>query len=236
MNYLNEDRKNALAAAYVLGTLHGGARLRFSRLLMQSALLRSALWRWEAHLNTLGASLAPQTPSPEVWQTIQRRLNFIASSQVPLPEPTPVVSLPERSAPIWQWLTGLATAAALVLAVVLFTLPKLPTEQGQVALVQGEKAQALWLIKLQANGLEITASSTLLPQADHDYELWMLAADGRPPVSLGLLPKSGRVKLPRSALFDQVQVAALAVSLEPLGGSPNGQPSTVLYTAQLMTL
>ncbi|HEY6529711.1 MAG TPA: anti-sigma factor [Cellvibrionaceae bacterium] len=234
MNYLNEDRNNALAAAYVLGTLQGGARLRFSRLLMQSALLRSALWRWEAHLNTLGASLAPQTPSPEVWQTIQQRLNFIASSQVVLP--TPVVSLPERSAPVWQWLTGLATAAALVLAVVLFTLPQLPTEQGQVALIQGEKAQALWLIKLHASGLEITASSTFLPQADHDYELWMLAADGRPPVSLGLLPKSGRVKLPRSALFDQVQVAALAVSLEPLGGSPNGQPSTVLYTAQLMTL
>jgi len=64
----------------------------------------------------------------------------------------------------------------------------------------------------------------------------MVAADGRPPISLGLLPKQGKLSLPRSALFDQVQVAALAVSLEPLGGSPTGQPTTVLYTAELVAM
>lgn len=231
MNYLDEKRKNALAAAYVLGTLHGSARQRFSRLLMQSPIMRTALWRWEAGLNTLGASLPPQAPSPQVWHSIERRLNFVAVQQ-----PTPSIQLPEHAAPVWQWLAGLASTAALILAVVLFTLPTAPKDLGQVALVQGEKAQALWLIKLQTNSLEVTASSNFQPQADRDYELWMVAADGRPPVSLGLLPKTGSTTLQRIALFDQVQVAALAVSLEPLGGSPTGQPSTVLYTAQLMTL
>lgn len=230
MNYLDEKR-DALAAAYVLGTLHGKARQRFTRLLMQNAFIRSTLWRWEAGLNTLGGALPDQTPSAEVWYAIERRLNFAGAQ----PTATAVQRLPERAAPIWQWLAGLATAAALVLAVVLVNLPK-PIQEAQVAMVQGEKAQALWLIALQTDGLAVTAHANLQARSDRDYQLWMLAADGRPPISLGILPKSGRAKLPRDKIFDQVQVAALAVSLEPLGGSPNGKPTEVLYTAQLMTL
>lgn len=229
MNYA--EQRNALAAAYVLGTLQGGARLRFTRLIMQNPLMRTTLWRWEAGLNTLGGALPGQAPSAEVWHAIERRLNF-ANAQ---PSATPIQTLPERAAPVWKWLAGLASAAAIVLATVLVTLPRLSTD-AQVAMVQGEKAQALWLIALQKDGLEVTASSNLQARTDRDYQLWMLAADGRPPISLGLLPKSGRIKLPRASIFDQVQVAALAVSLEPLGGSPNGSPTEVLYTAQLMTL
>lgn len=233
MNYLTEDRQNALSSEYVLGTLDGSARIRFQRLLMQHNSLRHTLWRWEGRLNELGGALPEITPSPDVWEKIQTRLGF----NVNTPSNQNVVSLPPRKPKSLQWFAGLSAAAAVLMAVLLVNLQSLePVVPGQIAIVQSEKAQALWVIELRENELLVTATDRFTPLDNKDYELWMVAADGRPPISLGLLPKQGALRLPRSALFDQLQVAALAVSLEPLGGSPNGQPTTVLYTAELVTI
>ena len=59
------------------------------------------------------------------------------------------------------------------------------------------------------------------------YELWALPRGGRPPVSLGLLPRDGTLKraltaAQRAGLMGSDRVA---VSLEPKGGSPTGQPT-----------
>lgn len=232
MNYLTEERKNALAAEYVLGTLHGRARIRFQRLLMQHRSLRHVLWQWESRLNSLGGGLLEIKPPAHLWRNIQKQLGFTDALL-----PDNVIPLPQRKTHTWHWLTGFATAAAIVLAVLLF-VPQSNVEpaQNQIAVVQGEKAQALWLIELGKKELTVSVTDGFQSLPDHDYELWMIAADGRPPVSLGLLPKRGKVTLPRLTLLDQVKVAALAVSLEPIGGSPNGQPTKVLYTTEIVTL
>lgn len=237
MNYLTEERKNALASEYVLGTLHGRARIRFQALLMQHRSLRHVLWQWESRLNTLGSGLPAVAPRPELWQKIQQQLGFneaeLPANVVRMPQP-PAKPTNTRT---WQWLTGAATAAALVLAIFVVQ-PKVPGErlQTQIAVVQSEKAEALWSIELGKNELSIVATDNFKALPDQDYELWMVAADGRPPVSLGLLPKQGKLTLPRKAILDQVKIAALAVSQEPLGGSPTGQPTKVLYVAQIVTI
>ncbi len=233
MNYLTEERQNALSSEYVLGSLHGPARVRFQRLLMQHNSMRHTLWRWESRLNELGTALPNVQPAPEVWERIQSRLGFTTAT----PNATNVVTLPLRKPRGLQWLAGLSAAAAILMAVLLVNLqPVEPLLPGQIAVVQSEKAQALWLIELREDQLLVTATDKFKALDNQDYELWMVAADGRPPISLGLLPKQGKLSLPRSVLFDQVQVAALAVSLEPLGGSPTGQPTTVLYTAELVAM
>jgi anti-sigma-K factor RskA len=233
MNYLTEERQNALSSEYVLGSLHGPARVRFQRLLMQHNSMRHTLWRWESRLNELGTALPNVQPAPEVWERIQSRLGFTTAT----PNATNVVTLPLRKPRGLQWLAGLSAAAAILMAVLLVNLqPVEPLLPGQIAVVQSEKAQALWLIELREDQLLVTATDKFKALDNQDYELWMVAADGRPPISLGLLPKQGKLSLPRSVLFDQVQVAALAVSLEPLGGSPTGQPTTVLYTAELVEI
>lgn len=234
MNYLTEERKNALASEYVLGTLHGRARIRFQALLMQHRSLRHVLWQWESRLNSLGNGLPAIAPRPELWQKIQQQLGFgeaLPTNVTRLPQAKPT---PNRT---WQWLTGAATAAALVLAIFL-VMPQTPQErqQTQIAVVQSEKAEALWSIELAKDTLVVSATDNFKALPDQDYELWMVAADGRPPVSLGLLPKQGKLSLPRKAILDQVKIAALAVSLEPLGGSPTGQPTKVLYVAQIVTI
>lgn len=234
MNYLTEERQNALSSEYVLGSLHGPARVRFQRLLMQHNSMRHTLWRWEGRLNELGGALPNVQPAPEVWERIQTRLGFTTATST---ASTNVVTLPQRKPRGLQWFAGLSAAAAILMAVLLVNLqPVEPLLPGQIAVVQSEKAQALWLIELREDQLVVTATDKFTALDNQDYELWMVAADGRPPISLGLLPKQGKLSLPRSVLFDQVQIAALAVSLEPLGGSPTGQPTTVLYMAELVAM
>ena len=237
MNYLDEQRSNALASEYVLGTLRGPARIRFQRLLMQYPGMRQTLWRWEGHLNALGSSLPSQPLPPHLWDNIQQRLGFIQeSTKVPVMDN--IIQLPSNTSHKWQWLTGLSAAAAILFAVLLFTpqLSTAPSQAPQFAIVQGEKAQALWLIEVTKDKINVQATDKLQTQQGKDYELWLVAKDGRAPVSLGLLPKNGKLVLPRAAIIDKVEIAALAVSLEPLGGSPDGKPSVVLYTAELVAI
>ncbi len=67
-------------------------------------------------------------------------------------------------------------------------------------------------------------------------ELWVLRDDGVP-VSLGLLPQAGdRVHSLADTTVDALRRGSvLAVSLEPVGGSPEAAPTgPVLFTAALL--
>ena len=87
-----------------------------------------------------------------------------------------------------------------------------------------------------ANRIDVLATRKLTPEPNNDFELWIVAKGIENPISLGLLPKSGKLSLPKHADFDSMDIVALAVSIEPLNGSPNGLPTKVLYTAALATL
>ena len=68
--------------------------------------------------------------------------------------------------------------------------------------------------------------------AGRALELWALP-EGRDPRSLGVVSASGvaRIALAGPADLALRQVPALAISLEPAGGSPTGKPTgPVLYT------
>ena len=74
--------------------------------------------------------------------------------------------------------------------------------------------------------------------ADRALQLWALP-EGRDPQSLGLIAASGigRVALPVPAGVAFQSVPALAVSLEPAGGSPTGKPTgPVLYSGGVQRL
>jgi anti-sigma-K factor RskA len=73
---------------------------------------------------------------------------------------------------------------------------------------------------------------------DRSLELWTLPKGGAPR-SLGLLPSAGRiqVKLARDQAGTIAGIPAMAVSLEPKGGSPTGAPTgPVLYSGPLLRL
>ena len=83
--------------------------------------------------------------------------------------------------------------------------------------------------------LTVKAVGDVTIARDRSLELWMLP-DGRPPQSLGLVPASGveRVALRAPAGVALQGIPALAVSLEPAGGSTTGAPTgPVLYTGRV---
>ncbi|WP_339723572.1 anti-sigma factor [uncultured Paraglaciecola sp.] len=237
MNYLNQERQDALAAEYVLGTLRGAARKRFQQLLVQYPSLRATTDRWEQHINNLGEQVTPISPDPIVWQKVKLRLAFDdpRSNTIVMDNIVPIKTKSSRK---WQTFTGLASAAAIVLAVLLIQV-KVPITQvpvEQLSVMQNTDNQPMWLIEVSRDVLTTTATINVTKRAQNDYQLWMLAEDGRPPISLGLLPQSGVRTLNKVDIYDRLEIVALAVSLEPLGGSPNGAPTEVLFVAELAIL
>lgn len=235
MNYLSEERRHALCSEYVLGTMNGRARRRFQQLLMLHPELRLTLWHWESRMNELGGSVEADMPHPRVWQKIQLRLGHDAQSDkvVSLTDAAKQAKPPVR----WTWLS--AVAAVMLFALVAIYQPWTAQDLAhyeRIAVVQSEDAGPLWFIELGPQEYRARATQALQASPNNDYELWMLASDGRAPVSLGLLPKLGQQSYQRHPLMDEIEIAALAVSLEPLGGSPNGSPTTVLYSAELVQL
>ena len=227
MNYNNPELIDLLAAQYVLGTLKGLPRKRFQRLMLTSNAIREATYAWEGRLNDLSSAIKPVQPDDNVWQNILQRIETRAVSK------TVIHTKPS----LWKAWSMVATAACLVLAVVMLQpVSPIMSNTEQFALVQGENEQPLWFIDINEQGLSIKAGQQLDAISNKDYELWMIVKSQDAPISLGLLPKNGSKLLAKNSNFSSNNIKLLAVSLEPLGGSPNGSPTEVLYTAKLVTL
>ena len=80
MNYLKEERLNALAAEYVVGTLRGKARTRYQKLMMQYQAVSDATAQWEQYLTGFAETLPPVTPPANVWESIQIKLGHKAAN------------------------------------------------------------------------------------------------------------------------------------------------------------
>lgn len=233
MNYLAEERRNALAAEYVLGTLRGQARRRYQRLMMESQLISETTWLWEQYLNGLGESVPPVSPSSEVWESIQSRLGFTDTEA----NNEQVVTLHKARARRWRTVSGVAAAAAFIIAVLFGTSePPVVATPSHIAVVNNADAEPLWLIEVSTDTLSVRSTANLSERADKDFELWMVPANGDAPVSLGLLPESGRWDRTVPAILLSPDITALAVSLEPPGGSPTGVPTEVLHIAPLVSV
>jgi anti-sigma-K factor RskA len=218
MNYERGELIEMLAAEYVLGTLRGPARRRFERLCAANAAADAARIRWEDRLAALALQLKPEQPRDEVWRRIRGAIGADAHA-------------PSVARPRWvRWLPLAAAAALLGFAVWLGPRLGLGPAPTLVVTVLGEDtAHAQWRIERTADAhrLRIVTIATLAANPDKTYELWALPRDGKPPVSLGLLPRQGDIARPLNATQSAALLTAgkLAVSIEPPGGSPTGAPT-----------
>jgi anti-sigma-K factor RskA len=237
MNYNNADLVDRLACEYVLGTLRGAARRRFEGVLAGHIPLRRAVQQWEQRLFWLSMRLPPVKPPAHLWTQIEQRLNL--SQNAPPPDAT-------RPSRVWQALAAGIAAIALTLGVLLVTrapevqvqVQKQAVESAHTAIV-AEGNVPIWVLNAypQVSELRVKALRPVALADNQAFELWMLPDSGAPPVSLGLLPRSGNAVLPLSAAAARVLAATstLAVSIEPAGGSPTGAPTgPVRYTAPLL--
>jgi anti-sigma-K factor RskA len=215
------ENLDLVAAEYVLGTLTGAARRRFERQLARDPFAARRVRAWEDRFAPLALRLTPVAPGPGVWAAIARRTGDDAGGR----------------AGRWRRLAAvLALLAVLGFGWAIWDELR-PREPQATALLASETGAALWHVALAADGdsLEIEAVGDFSIPDERARELWALPTDAAP-VSLGLMPVSGRVQLvlddrQRTAL---ALAANIAVSDEPAGGSPTGAPTgAVLYVAPL---
>lgn len=228
MNYQHPQLLDELAAQYVLGTLRGPARRRFERYCAGNVAALHAVRRWEDRLVDMVAGVVPVAPSPLVWDRIKFRIRRDRALR------------PKRGlAALGNWRFAVAAGiAALAIAIGVWTSFG-PGSSGPVADVVDQQKTRLWSIEAPRNRdeLRVSAADNLSLDPARAYELWALPGEGAAPVSLGLMPKSGRTKL---QLNDAQRLALsrsrqLAISLEPPGGSPTGAPTgPVLYVANVV--
>lgn len=238
MRYDDPNTRDVLAAEYVLGTLRGAARKRFETLAMQRSDWKLAANWWSTRLHLLADTAPAVAPRKQVWQNISTRLYGNNTAATPS---------------WWRLLALGSTGVTAALAILMFTrAPEIvevpvkvavnvPVEvPATVALLTSEDAKPGWMLALAKNKagqseIRLTTLASLKQASDKSFELWILPPDKSAPISLGLLPQQGNQQLVVSektaALLLQ---SGLAVSLEPVGGSPTGQPTgAVLYQGKL---
>ena len=222
-----------LAAAYVIGSLRGPARRRFAQLLHEDIVLAQMVERWEDAL--LPALLPARTrPAPaRVWHGIQ--------AQLPVPRCATTASGAAGHAPQRAWWRRLilwqGLSAALAVAMVVTWLWPSAPQMPMLAVVNNSQGQATWVFHASAHRMRlVTLRRTEIP-AGKSLQLWAIIP-GKKPVSMGLLPmRAGQTPiLPAPDHMNLSHARLLAVTMEPAGGSPSGQPTgPILLKATLIS-
>lgn len=222
----NLPLREKLAAEYALGTLKGGARRRFEGYLHHDAALRRTTAEWQDRLTPLAEFAGAQTPRKQVWTGIERRLGLRPAA--------PAWQFWRSDAFAWRPLALASTALALVLAALLTTQTLQAPRVDYMATLIDEKAQPVLVLAADRRKQQLTVRvvhAAPVPD-DKSLQLWAVPKSGNPR-SLGLVDPAVPVTLalgaPGRALGDDV--ALLAVSLEPKGGSrdPTGPTGPILY-------
>ena len=224
MNYQTPTLRRALAADYAIGLMPPAARRRFEQLLLEDAALRLELAQWQESLASLTDAL-PERPVPDrVWQGITARI-----------EPQEL-HVPHKR-PFWNWLRVTMAVCSLVIAVTLAVIYSRDDARYSATLVSADAQPAL-RVQAHDNYLQVEPLTLAAIDPGRSLELWAIPADGKP-ISLGVIPAGGKGKVELNDMQKALtgKPIALAVSLEPKGGSPTGQPTgPVLYQGALAAL
>ncbi|HEY7992450.1 MAG TPA: anti-sigma factor [Stellaceae bacterium] len=232
MKYDDPKLRELLAGRYVLGTMPRRARARFDRLIAEDAAFCADVREWAEIFAPIDAAEAPVAPPQRVWRAIETQLG-----------PARAPAAPARGSwfdSLWLWrgATGFAAAVAVALLVYIgvFATQETPPMPTVVAVLSDSKSGApAWIARSgRDDQVTVSALGRQTIDAGHSFQLWAIA--GGPPRPLGLLsPVPGRgIAIPSSAVPPTGGV--LAVSLEPAGGSPTGQPTgPVLFQGKVFS-
>lgn len=218
MNLADPTERELAAGEYVLGTLTAAQAAAVERAMEADPALRDMVAYWERRLAGLADLAAPAEPSASLWDRIARDL--------PRPEahaPAPPRPRAWRRVGFWQAATGLAAAAAVLLAVYVSTVPPTAGPPAYTAVLQSAQDAAVGYLLRAADGeIVLSPVGSLAVAADRSLELWTVTDPDAGPVSLGVLSPDEPSAVPAPGGIAPGQI--FMVSLEQAGGSPTGLP------------
>jgi anti-sigma-K factor RskA len=219
----DNDPNNLRYAEYVLGILEADARASVARETATSDEAALAVALWERRLTPLTEVLPEIAPSEEVWRRIRQSLRWDT------PRGSAQATSFWNNARPWQWLS---MGASLIAAICVVMLLRAPVRGTHVALmvssIRQDNGVTDWTATMDLDRKQIVmvpAATAAIPSG-RSTELWLIPA-GQAPIPVGVFTPDTTTVLPLSAgLLAQLgPTAALAVSVEPAGGSPTGQPT-----------
>lgn len=234
-NDKNSER-DALAAEYVLGTLDKTEREDVERSLKTDETLRRAVADWQEKLSPLLESIDPVPPPPDALEGVLSRIELESGG----PATANVVHLKRRLA-VWRGATAAAAALAAGLALYI-ALPGAPAPQGGqfVAVLESKDQDPAFVASIDlTEGTIAIVRLASQPARGRSYELWALGAGRKAPESLGVINASYKIPVQQLGATDRASLreTVFAVSLEPEGGSPTGQPTgPVVFTGKIVPL
>ncbi|MHB8815918.1 MAG: anti-sigma factor [Steroidobacteraceae bacterium] len=222
---LHDDNSDLRYAEYVLGVLDADARAALEREMAQSAAAAEAVAFWRRRLLPLAAEIADLEPPPRLWQRIRAELRLDAAVRDERP-----LGLREGMR-LWHWLSlaaGAIAAAGIVALFLLVRRPAPPSVPYMAATLARKNGNVGWMVTMDMRNARIVIVPAAPPSlaAGRAPELWLIAR-GEKPIAIGMISTTAPSTLPLGrALLDRIgPTAVLAVSVEPPGGSPTGQPT-----------
>lgn len=220
-----------LAAEYVVGALSVEERREVAARIERDPAFARLIERWETNLSPMQDGFAPVEPPASVKHSLDARL-FAAPSAADAARSTGGGFW--NSLAVWR---GLAAAAVLAVAVLAgrpyLVEPPEPQASRLVASLAPRESDVHYFVVYDARTADIGLSHvTGERQGGRDFELWVIE-NGQTPASLGIIPAGSTVHLAvDQALREKIeQGAVFAISLEPQGGSPTGQPTGPVVAA-----
>ncbi len=204
-----EDERDLQAAEYVLGVLQPAQARAVEALALHEPAMATSIAAWELRLAPLADLVEPIAPPPILW----RRLALATG----LTRAAPLRRFGWDNLTVWRATAGAALAVAASLGFLLLLPPAPAPEPLVAALSPFGRPGATFLVRVGPDGAAtvVAVGDTNVPQ-DRSLQLWAVPPGATTPVSMGLLPASGRARL-------TIPVPAgtqLLVSQEPVGGSP----------------
>ncbi|HVF82683.1 MAG TPA: anti-sigma factor [Sphingomicrobium sp.] len=234
--------REILAAEHALRLLEGEELLQARALEASEPAFAAEVRAWEARLSPLLDEIAPVELGPELWQRIERSLDRSA--------PNSEIIAMRRKVRRWQGAAALSAAAAVALALLavppLLQQPAAPTptpveEPAPILIASLDEENlpgSVAVTFVPAAGELLVAASAIEARAGRSHELWIIP-EGGSPISLGVVAtdRPAKRRVPAALVAQFRTGATVALSLEPTGGSPTGQPTgPVLATGNLQAV
>jgi anti-sigma-K factor RskA len=235
------DDIEATAGEYVLGTLDARERSAVAARREHEPALDRAISRWESDFAPLADWGEPIAPPADLLRRIERRLALPDVGGAPAEDrlDSNVVAL-RRKVSLWRTVAVAASALAASLAFVIVWQGPTATwpDNRLVAVLQKDSASPAFLVTVDLPTRTLTVKPLTRPAApDKSYELWLINARLGDPRSLGVITAPLTVSQNLRGYDPEIIAgSAVAISLEPAGGSPTGKVTgEVLYSGPLLS-
>jgi anti-sigma-K factor RskA len=242
MKITDPRARSLLAAEYVTGAMHGGARRRFELWLRSDPALRREVAQWAERLETLDAQVPEVAPSPAVWEAIAARVD---PARRAVTRNDSAAASADRGGDswwnrlgFWRFTSGLSTAAVALMAGWLVIAPPPPVEKTvadvRVVVLNDAEANPRMTVSWTPDAVRKDHVRLRVRVIRHDtmdpgttWELWCLPKDAAKPTSVGLMntDHTQEILVPASLVPALERASGMAMSVEPKGGSPTGLPT-----------